>query len=148
MATRYSNERARMLAGTQTLATIANHWFARFEHALSKGDVGLLESLFHRDSHWRDVLAFTWRIGTVSGAQAIAGRLKAHAGGARPSGFRVDPDRTAPRHVTRAGTKCIEVIYRFETAEGRGSGVLRFSPDEDEPRAWTLLTALDELKGF
>src|SRR5205807_2410255 len=49
--------------------------------------------------------------------------------------------------VTRAGTKCIEAIYRFETAEGRGSGVLRLLPDDKEPRAWTLLTALDELKG-
>jgi cation diffusion facilitator CzcD-associated flavoprotein CzcO len=138
-----------MLAGTQTLATIANHWFARFEHALSKGDVGLLESLFHRDSHWRDVLALTWRIGTVSGPDAIASQLKDHADRARPAGFRTDPDRTPPRHVTRAGTQCVEAIYRFETLDGRGSGVLRFFPEETEtPRAWTLLTALDELNGF
>ena len=32
-----------MLAGTETLATIANHWFARFEHALASGDRGLLD---------------------------------------------------------------------------------------------------------
>ena len=72
MGTRYSNERALMLAGTETLATIANHWFARFEHALATGDRALLESLFHSDGHWRDVLALTWRIGTVSGARPIA----------------------------------------------------------------------------
>jgi thioredoxin reductase len=137
-----------MLAGTETLATIANHWLARFEHALAQGDRALLETLFHPDSHWRDVLALTWRIDTVSGPGAIAARLKEHAARARPSGFRTDPDRTPPRHATRAGTKCIEVIYKFETALGRGSGVVRFFPDEDAPRAWTLLTALDELKGF
>jgi putative flavoprotein involved in K+ transport len=148
MWTRYSNEQALMLAGTETLATIANHWFARFEHALATGDRALLENLFHSDSHWRDVLALTWRIGTVSGARAIAAALTQHAPRARPSGFRTDPERTAPRHVTRAGTKCVEVFYRFETARGRGSGVLRFFPDEEEPRAWTLLTALDELKDF
>jgi cation diffusion facilitator CzcD-associated flavoprotein CzcO len=135
-----------MLAGTETLATIANHWFVRFEQALAERDDALLASLFHRDSHWRDVLGLTWRIGTVSGPDAIARQLKGHAGRARPAGFRTDPDRTPPRHVTRAGTKCIEVIFKFETAEGRGSGVLRFLPEE--PRAWTLLTALDELKGF
>ena len=149
MGTRYSNERALMLAGTETLATIANHWFARLEHALATGDRALLESLFHSDSHWRDVLALTWRIGTVSGARAIAGALLEHARRARPSGFRSDPERTAPRHVTRAGTKCVEAIYRFETALGRGSGVLRFLSEtnsNDEPKAWTLLTALDELK--
>jgi len=137
-----------MLAGTETLATIANHWFARFEHALSRRDTQSLANLFHRDGHWRDVLAFTWRIGTVSGAHAIAAALQEHARRARPGGFRTDPERTAPRHVTRAGAKCVEVIYRFETALGRGSGVLRFFPDEEEPRAWTLLTSLDELKKF
>jgi cation diffusion facilitator CzcD-associated flavoprotein CzcO len=134
-----------MLAGAETLATIANHWFARFEQALAERDDALLATLFHRDSHWRDVLALTWRIGTVSGPEAIARQLRAHAGRAKPAGFRADPDRTPPRHVTRAGTKCIEVIFKFETAEGRGNGVLRFLPEE--PRAWTLLTALDELKG-
>jgi len=138
-----------MLAGTETLATIANHWFARFEHALAGRDDALLQSLFHRDSHWRDVLALTWRIGTVSGGEAIAGGLMAHAGRANPTGFGTDPDRTPPRHVTRAGTKCIEAIFRFETAQGRGNGVLRLLPEEGEaPQAWTLLTALDELKGF
>jgi len=149
MWTRYSNERALMLAGTETLATIANHWFARFEHALATGDRALLESLFHSDSHWRDVLALTWRIGTVSGAHAIAAALQDHARRARPSGFRTDPERTAPRHATRAGTKCVEVIYKFETALGRGTGVLRFLSEtetNEEPKAWTFLTALDELK--
>jgi putative flavoprotein involved in K+ transport len=148
MWTRYSNEQALMLAGTETLATIANHWFARFERALATGDRALLENLFHPDSHWRDVLALTWRIGTVSGARAIAAALTQQAPRARPSGFRTDPERTAPRHVTRAGTKCVEVLYKFETALGRGSGVLRFFPGEEEPRAWTLLTGLDELKEF
>ena len=134
-----------MLAGAETVATIANHWLARFEHALAQGDRASLETLFHPDSHWRDVLALTWRIDTVSGPGAIAARLNEHAARARPSGFRTDPDRTPPRHATRAGTKCIEVIYKFETALGRGSGVVRFLPDEDAPRAWRLLTALDEL---
>ncbi|MFL6567296.1 MAG: NAD(P)/FAD-dependent oxidoreductase, partial [Burkholderiales bacterium] len=82
-----------MLAGTETLATIANHWFARFEHALAR-DRASLENLFDPDSHWRDVLALTWRIGTVSGARAIAGALQEHSRRARPSGFRADPERT------------------------------------------------------
>jgi putative flavoprotein involved in K+ transport len=136
-----------MLAGTETLATIANQWLAKFERAIAARDAPRLGSLFHPDSHWRDVLALTWRIATVSGPDTVAGELIAHAARARPAGFRTDPDRTAPRQVTRAGTKCIEAIFRFETTEGRGSGVLRLLPDEEEPRAWTLLTALDELKG-
>jgi len=137
-----------LLAGTETLATIATHWLGRFQHALGTRDAFTLENLFHRDCHWRDVLALTWHIQTLSGAHAIAGDLIEASGRVRPMGFRIDPDRTAPRHVTRAGTKCIEAIFRFETAEGHGSGVLRLIDDgEDTHRAWTLLTALDELKG-
>jgi putative flavoprotein involved in K+ transport len=136
-----------MLAGTETLATIVDHWLARFGQALERSDEGLLRGLFAADSHWRDVLALTWTIRTVSGVEAIAGELIAHARRARAVGFKIDASRTAPRHVTRAGTKCIEAIFRFETAEGRASGVLRLVPDDrDSPRAWTLLTALDELK--
>jgi hypothetical protein len=140
-----------MLATTETISTIVDHWLAEFEKALAEPDDVLLKSLFHPDSHWRDVLALTWHISTVNGLDAILRELKAHIARARPTGFRTDPQRTAPRHVTRAGTNAIEAIFRFETAEGRCSGVLRLTPDANEGntlRAWTLLTALDEIKGF
>jgi hypothetical protein len=140
-----------MLAKTETdLTTMAADWLARFEAALAEAGDGPLKALFHPDSHWRDVLALTWRLRTVDGSDAILWELKAHAGRARPTGFQIDPHRTAPRHVTRVGTKAIEAIFRFETAEGRGSGVVRLIPDADDggtPKAWTLLTALDEIKG-
>jgi cation diffusion facilitator CzcD-associated flavoprotein CzcO len=135
-----------MLARADSVATTAESWLAQFERALAAPSLARLNALFHADSHWRDVLALTWHIKTVSGADAILGELAAHA--ARPSGFRLDPHRTAPRNVTRAGTDAIEAIFRFETAQGRGSGVLRLTPDaEGAFKAWTLLTALDEIKG-
>src|SRR5258708_3637885 len=141
----------RMLAETESLATIANHWLATFEKALAGRDDVMLKALFHPDSHWRDVLALTWHIRTVNGQEAVLRELKAHAGRAHPTGSRTDPRRTAPRHVTRAGSDAIEAIFRFETAEGRGIGVLRLTRDAaegDALKAWTLLTALDEIKGF
>ena len=60
-------------------------------------------------------------------ADAIAAALQAPREAPRPSGFRLDPRRTAPRQVTRAGTRAIEAIFAFETAQGRGSGVLRLT---------------------
>jgi hypothetical protein len=135
-----------MNAGPQALVTVANHWLARFEAALTARDAALLERLFHADSHWRDVLALTWRIGTVSGAHALSSALLDSAIACK--GFGVDPARTPPRLVTRAGTKCIEALFRFETAQGPCNGVLRLLPEEKtDPKAWTLLTALDELRG-
>ena len=115
-----------MQAGADTLAAIANHWLARFERALASGEPGALAPLFHSDGHWRDVLAFNWGLRTISGSAAIAGSMAREARAARPGGFRTDPERTAPRHATRAGCQCIEAIFRFDTALGRGSGVLRF----------------------
>jgi cation diffusion facilitator CzcD-associated flavoprotein CzcO len=140
-----------MLATPQPLATIARQWLARFERALAQSDATALASLFHPDSHWRDVLALTWNIATVNGADALLAQLRAHAYRAKPTGFEIDPNRTPPREVTRAGTSAIEAIFRFETAEGRGSGVLRLTPDAKDAntfKAWNVLTALDELKGF
>ena len=96
------------------------------------------------------MFALTWDICTVVGRDAIVRALEQRAGRAGP-GSSIAPDRTAPRRVMRAGTGAVEAIFRFETAQGRGSGVVRLVPDVGDRRglkAWTLLTSLDELKGF
>jgi cation diffusion facilitator CzcD-associated flavoprotein CzcO len=140
-----------MLDKTDDVSIAAEHWLAQFEAALTKPDPALLKTLFHPDSFWRDVLALSWNIQTLNGADPILHELKARAASAAPRDFKIAPDRAAPRRVTRAGTGAIEAIFKFETAQGRGSGILRLVPDVDDGnklKAWTLLTALDELKGF
>jgi putative flavoprotein involved in K+ transport len=130
---------------------LADRWLAEFERAVSAEDWSGVKSLFHPESHWRDVLALTWDIRTVSGADPIVDALRAHIGRARASNFAADRDRTQPRRVTRADTDAIEAIFGFETADGRGEGVVRLIPDTsdgDKLKAWTLLTALKELRGF
>jgi cation diffusion facilitator CzcD-associated flavoprotein CzcO len=140
-----------MLDRTTDISIAAENWLTRFESALASPDGAELETLFHPDSFWRDVLALSWNIQTTNGADAILKELKVHAGRARPSGFCIDPDRAAPRQVTRAGASAIEAIFKFETDAGRGDGILRLIPDVADGnrlKAWTLLTALEELKGF
>jgi cation diffusion facilitator CzcD-associated flavoprotein CzcO len=140
-----------MLDRTDDISIAAENWLAQFEDALAKPDDSLLKTLFHPESYWRDVLALSWNLQTINGGDAILRELKADAPGAAPGGFRIDPDRAAPRQVARAGTNTIEAIFKFETALGRGSGILRLIPDASDDnrlKAWTLLTALDELKGF
>jgi putative flavoprotein involved in K+ transport len=135
------------MAQTDIVAA-TTHWLSQFEKAVSTTDDALLGSLFHGDSHWRDVLALTWRIRTVSGRDAVVKALRTRLERTCPSGFAVDPNRTPPRYVTRAGVAAAEAIFKFETVEGRCSGVVRLTPDGGgKPRAWTLLTALEELKG-
>ena len=145
------------MASTPTAAATARDhasdvqaWIEAFERALERADTSALASLFHTDSHWRDVLALTWSIETFNGPAAIARELVAHAARARPAGFQIAPGRTPPRQVGRSGVEAIEAILTFETATGRCEGILRLTPDRPDAtalRAWTLMTALDEIRG-
>src|SRR5882724_2802372 len=139
-----------MLDKTNDASMAAENWLTQFQTALTGND-GVLKPLFLSESYWRDVLALSWNIQTLLGAPAILKALKLHADHVAPCGFVIDPDRAPPRRVMRAGTEVVEAIFKFETAQGRGSGIVRLIPDPDDGnglKAWTLLTALDELKGF
>jgi len=58
-----------MLDKTDDISVAAESWLAQFESALA--NPGELEALFHSESYWRDVLAMSWNIQTVNGAEAI-----------------------------------------------------------------------------
>ncbi len=125
-------------------------WLDAFAVALAHGDAAAAAALFLEDGHWRDVLAFTWQIGTASGRIAIAAELGRMVTQALPKRFHIPPQRTAPRAVTRAGRAVTEVIFAFETASGLAAGVVRLVADPQSPvgvSAWTLATTLEELHG-
>src|SRR5437764_722120 len=138
-----------MLDRTDDISVAAESWLAQFEGALANASE--LQALFHGESYWRDVLALSWNFQTINGADAIVRELQARCRSAAPTNFQIDQGRAAPRRVTRAGTPSIETMFKFETADGRGNGVLRLTPDAADGnrlKAWTLLTTLEELKGF
>jgi cation diffusion facilitator CzcD-associated flavoprotein CzcO len=133
---------AERVAEVEPLGATVESWLAQFERALSKGDDTALHHLFLPESYWRDVLALTWTIQTVGGSGMVAEAL-ATARPMKPSGFALDRARTSPRVTTRAGTPSTEAFFKFETALGRGNGVVRLIGG----KAWTVMTALNELKG-
>src|SRR5687767_2678034 len=114
----------------------AQRWLEAFAAALSLRELAAMPRLFHEDSCWRDLVAFTWNLRTSEGPAEIQAMLAATLGVAEPSTFQL-------RNVI-ANDGIIEAWFTFETAVGRGIGHLRLK----ERRAWTLLTALQELKGF
>ena len=136
----------------ETSQTIAV-WLERFNLVICEGDPDRLQALFLPDSHWRDLLALTWNIETISGRDQICRRLGPTGLACRARNFAIDPDRCPPRVVERAGVNVLEAILGFETDSGRGAGLVRFRLDADNaipatpPMAWTLLTSLEELKG-
>lgn len=127
--------------------TTAQRWLDAFAAALTSADTSALAALFAGECFWRDILAFAWDLRTTTGAGAIAQRLASTAGAAAPRNVRLAKNRTDPRHVTRAGTACLEAIFTFDTQVGPCNGVVRLVGDGAKPRAWTLMTALDEIRG-
>ena len=64
-------------------------WLGKFEATVSNGDIKAAAGLFVADSHWRDLLSFTWHIETTSGAAAIEAALRRTVPAIRPRGFRI-----------------------------------------------------------
>lgn len=127
----------------------AVRWLSAFETALGSTDATRIAALFHEDSHWRDVLAFTWHLTPVEGRDRIAARLAAEQESTAAHGFHLPPGRKPPRKVRRVGRDCIEAIFEFSTALGRGAGVVRLSPvdDGEEAKAWLISTTLEDIRG-
>ena len=130
-----------------------DNWLFSFNEAISgkknkKDSIENLNKLFFEDCHWRDILALTWQIQTTSGKQNIILKLYDKVLDVTGRDFIIDPKRTQPREVIRAGKNVIEVILKFKTKFGQCEGVVRLYEDLDVPRtfkAWNFLTALSEL---
>ena len=125
----------------------AESWLGDFERALASGEAARIEALFARECHWRDLLSFNWDLRTTSGAASIAERMVPALARTMPRGLALATGRTAPRWVQRGGTETIEAIFEFGTSVGPCNGVVRLVLEGDEPRAFTLMTALDEIRG-
>jgi putative flavoprotein involved in K+ transport len=112
-------------------------WLTDFGAAVSRGDFRHATSMFGADSYWRDLVSFTWNLKTAEGPQQIQAMLEATMPNAKPASLAVQGDGSEANGVT-------EGWFTFETATGRGRGHLRLIGGT----AWTLLTTLQELKGF
>ena len=126
---------------------LVTQWLDRFENALQTSATAMLASMFAPESHWRDLLAFTWSITPCAGPNTIAELIVAKQADTQARGFVIAEDRTPPRHIKRTGIDVVEGIFQFETALGRGFGVVRLLA-ENPSQAFQLMTNLHELKGY
>ena len=110
----------------------AARWLEKFAAALAHADIDAACRLFAADGFWRDLVAFTWNIRTCEGREEIQAMLAATLTTAAPFAFVL-------RTCDADGA-----WFSFETRAGRGIGYLRLKGE----RCWTLLTTLQELKGF
>ncbi len=132
---------------TFTENELVSHWLAAFNAALEAPDQEALAALFVEDSHWRDLMAFTWTITPHEGRSAIVEGLIQTQPQIRAHDFKLAKGRTPARRVMRIGNEVIEAIISFETQSSRCHGLLRL-PANDTSKVWVLMTSLEELKGF
>ena len=110
-------------------------WLSKFGTAASAANIDALLALFHADASWRDLLAFTWNIGTAEGRDAIREMLGACLARTAPLAWR----RKGP---ARLDDEIVEGVATFETRVARCTAVIRLK----HGKAWTLLTCMSELK--
>ncbi len=130
-----------------------DNWLKSFNESILQQknkdeSIKILSNLFFEDSHWRDILALTWKIQTVSGKLKIIEDLYNNILDVSAKDFQIDQERTPPREVIRGGKSVIEVILKFNTKFGECEGIVRLYEDHEEQRqfkAWSFLTALSEL---
>ncbi|WP_432349136.1 NAD(P)/FAD-dependent oxidoreductase (plasmid) [Shinella yambaruensis] len=109
-----------------------------FGAALESGRIDDAVALFAEECYWRDLVAFTWNLKTVEGRDQVRDMLQSQLSTARPSNWRV-----ADGEAATEADGVLESWISFETAVGRGYGLVRFK----NGLIWTLLTVLSELKG-
>jgi putative flavoprotein involved in K+ transport len=119
------------------VAEQVKQWLARFDQALIQGETAAAAELFGEPSYWRDLVSFTWNIKTVEGRDGIKEMLDHTLTRTRPSAWHATEEPTEADGV-------IDAWIAFETGIGRGKGHLRLI----DGKAWTLLTTLDEIKGY
>jgi putative flavoprotein involved in K+ transport len=136
-----------VMIGAHSEAQAVIQWLAAFEAALAQGTPAALAAvLWEPETHWRDLMAFTWTITPHDTAAATIAGLVAAQPTIKARNFRLGENRTAPRRVMRHGVPSIEAFFAFETETARCSGIVRLVADAPE-KAWVLATQIDEIKG-
>jgi hypothetical protein len=131
---------------------IARAWLSKLTTVLNGkwSDVSELSSVFHQDCWWRDHCALSWDLRTIHTLGDLynflspkTATLEFSNAKLRTTGFGT-PNLVA---VTDS-ISWVESFITFETATGRGEGVLRLTPDAmGNWKCYVLYTSLGEIKG-
>ncbi|KAL8792661.1 MAG: hypothetical protein Q9195_004721 [Heterodermia aff. obscurata] len=131
---------------------IVSSWVSDFNQCLNEENTDI-RPLFLEKSCWRDLLCMTWDFRTIQGPEAITKFVASCSDGSRINSIGVydSPSYKIPRFAHCGKVRVVQAFLSIDTAYGRGEGLVRLVPDPKEKdtwRAFTLLTKLEELKGY
>lgn len=124
---------------TTTPAATAQAVLDQLNQALARRDFAGASQLFAEESFWRDLVLLTWNLKTLEGQAQIADMLAAQLDAAAPVVFSLDE-----RETVEEADGVISAWLVIDVRHARGLGHLRIK----DGRIWTLLSAVQELKGF
>lgn len=132
---------------------IASKWAADLTTALTS-DISGINHLFLNESYWRDQLGLSWDYHTLHGPDGMISFLRKAPNGSRIKAVEVDSSsdfrkpNAAPVDFD-GKLKGIASFLKVETDVGRGRGIVRLLQDAKDGKwkAFTLFTAMHELKG-
>lgn len=132
-----------------TAAQIAREWLDEFAAAIASSELGAVAGLLTADAYWRDILALSWDIRTFLGNKNASVGIASFAGSRRPCDFVLDA--TSVQSIKRCEIDpSIEALFDFETDIGLCRGHFRLCKSGEtfgKWSAWTVFTALQDLKG-
>ena len=107
--------------------------------SMERQDATKILEQFHEDCHWRDLIAFTWNIKTMSGKKAVKEMLNGQLSTTAPSNFVQDTSRPSGEEdgVTSAW-------LTFDTNVALGEAHIRIR----DGKIWTFFTAISALRDF
>lgn len=128
---------------------IAQAWLDEFAALVTSTRPEAVSGILTGDAYWRDILALSWDIRTLCGNKTIGDGFASFVRERRPGNFTLD---TASVQTTKraAIAPSIEALFTFETDIGLCKGHVRLRSLEEGSgtwTAWTLFTALENLKG-
>lgn len=137
------------------VAEVASTWVSSFTTAAQNGDREV-SALFLKASYWRDLLCLTWDFHNLEGLEQISSVLKSQEKGWRIKSVKIDDSNNLrkPSVATfdvEGAVKGVQSFLTVETDVGKGRGIVRLLPDDDDQGKWkvfTLFTTLEELAGF
>lgn len=128
---------------------IAQEWLDEFAAAIASSRSEAIAALLTDDAYWRDILALSWDIRTFTGSENASVGIASFATGRKPDGLMLDA-ASIQSFKRRAIGPSIEAFFDFETDIGLCRGHFRLrklSGSSGKWAAWTVFTALEDLKG-
>lgn len=137
-------------------SAVVTEWVDAFNHALLAQDPSAVKNLFLQGSCWRDQLGLSWDYHSLNGPDKIVSFLESAPRGSRVTSIKIDDSNSTRKPAVAAvdfkgKVNGVASFLTLETDVGRGRGLVRLLQDSQDGNKWkafTLFTAMYELKGY